>query len=517
MVAVGVFVDARLDICRPLLGATMSMRNVTGSTGVRWIGQPPHENLRRGRPLLPPNDPFYQPPSGYHHAEPGTVLRSRDVDVALFGLIPQRVSATQLLYRTADMDGRPEATVTTVLLPAGRDLQKPCPLVSYQCAIDAVTARCFPSYALRRGALAIGALAQLELVLIAAALAQGWAVSVPDHEGLSGRWGAPYEPGYRILDGIRASLVCARLGLSASGPVGLWGYSGGGLATAWAAEMSAEYAPELNVAGAVLGSPVGDPGNTFLRLNGSWASGLPTLMAASLAEIYPELDRVLRQHLTDKGGAVLTAVRRMTTAPAVLRFANMNMADYVNRSLDQILDLPEIQYVFNDIRLGASVPAPPVLMVQAVHDRIIGVDDIDALAETYTAGGAAVTYHRDILSGHALLHPMSAPMALRWLTDRFAGRPLTSHVVRTTWPTLLNPATYRGMAQLTLIAAKVITGRSIGRPRLVSPVRGVRLHPAMKGRRTQTRGSSRATSSNSQHAVSPCADEVPNSVEDTTS
>jgi hypothetical protein len=207
----------------------------------------------------------------------------------------------------------------------------------------------------------------------------------------------------------------------------------------------------------------------------------------------------------------------MTTAPAVLRFANMNMADYVNRSLDQILDLPEIQYVFNDIRLGASVPAPPVLMVQAVHDRIIGVDDIEAPAETYTAGGAAVTYHRDILSGHALLHPMSAPMALRWLTDRFAGRPLTSDVVRTTWPTLLNPATYRGMAQLTLIAAKVITGRSIGRPRLVSPVRGVRLHPAMTGRRTQTRGSSRATSSNSQHAVTPRAGEMPNSVEDTTS
>jgi hypothetical protein len=234
-------------------GAAMSVRDVTGSAHVRWIGQPPHENLRRGRPLLPPNDPFYQPPSGYHHAEPGTVLRSRDVELALFGLIPQGVSATQLLYRTTAMDERPEAAVTTVLLPAGRDLAKPRPLLSYQCAIDAVTARCFPSYALRRGALATGALAQVELVLIAAALAQGWAVSVPDYEGLSGLWGAPCEPGYRILDGIRASLACARLGLSASSPVGLWGYSGGGVATAWAAEMSAECAPELNVVGAVLG------------------------------------------------------------------------------------------------------------------------------------------------------------------------------------------------------------------------------------------------------------------------
>jgi len=61
------------------------------------------------------------------------------------------------------------------------------------------------------------------------------------------------------------------LGLSATAPIGLWGYSGGGLATAWAAEVSGTYAPELNVVGAVLGSPVGDLGNTFRRLNGSFA------------------------------------------------------------------------------------------------------------------------------------------------------------------------------------------------------------------------------------------------------
>ncbi len=66
----------------------------------------------------------------------------------------------------------------------------------------------------------------------------------------------------------------------------------------------------------------------------------------------------------------------------------------------------------------------PVLIVQAVHDRIISVDDIDELTETYTNGGASVTYHRDMFSEHLLLHPMSAPMTLRWLRDRFAGRPL---------------------------------------------------------------------------------------------
>jgi hypothetical protein len=54
-------------------------------------------------------------------------------------------------------------------------------------------------------------------------------------------------------------------------------------------------------------------------------------------------------------------------------------------------------------------------------------------------------------------------MTLRWLTDRFQGRPLTEHLIRTTWPTMFNPMTYAGMARLAAIAAKVITGRTIRR------------------------------------------------------
>src|SRR3954470_22493601 len=128
-----------------------------------WIGCIPHEDLRGGdRPLLPEKDPFYQPPTGYQHARPGAVLRSRDVELAFLGLIPQRITATQLLYRTTDMHGNPEAGATTVIVPAERAPKVVTPVVSYQCAIDAVTSRCFPSYALRRRALAPGAVAQFE-------------------------------------------------------------------------------------------------------------------------------------------------------------------------------------------------------------------------------------------------------------------------------------------------------------------------------------------------------------------
>ena len=84
-------------------------------TGAEWIGQPQHEELQRGiRPQLPADDPFYDPPVGFQHSRPGTVLRSRGVELAFLGLIPQRITATQLLYRTTDMHGNPEAAASTV-------------------------------------------------------------------------------------------------------------------------------------------------------------------------------------------------------------------------------------------------------------------------------------------------------------------------------------------------------------------------------------------------------------------
>lgn len=442
----------------------MDLGNAARDTGAEWIGQPLHEDVPPGsRPSLPGKDPFYEPPPGFAHARPGTVLRSRNVDLAFMGKIRQRFSATQLLYRTTDLNGEPQATVTTVVAPTERDPKRPCPIVSYQCAIDAIAGRCFPSYALRRGAKAVGALAQVEFLLVAALLAEGWAVSVPDHEGPRGIWGAPFEPGYHVLDGIRAAQSYEPLALSADAPVGLWGYSGGGLATAWAAEVCGSYAPELNIVGAVLGSPVADLGHAFRRLNGSVFSGLPAMVVAALSHTYPDLDRVIQQHATDTGKAMLLRIEKMTTAHAVLRWVKMDMGKLIDRPLEELLQTPEVQHVFESIRLGTATPTPPVLIVQAVHDRIVSVDDIDALTDAYSAGGANVTYHRDMFSEHMLLHPMSAPMTLRWLRERFAGRPLRTNITRTKWPTMLNPSTYRGMVRLAVISAKVMTGRRVER------------------------------------------------------
>jgi hypothetical protein len=216
----------------------------------------------------------------------------------------------------------------------------------------------------------------------------------------------------------------------------------------------------------VLGSPVGDPGSVARRLNRSFFAGLAALMIAALTDVFPGARRVVDEHATEQGKALLDELRTMTTASAVWRLRHADIGSYVDMSADELWDLPEVRYIFDATKLGRSTPAPPVLLVQAVHDKIISVHDIDELANTYLSGGAAVTYHRDRFCGHLLLHPLSAPMTLRWLRERFSGRPLTEHRTRTVWPTLFNPSTYPGMLKLALITMRVITGRPVERHRL---------------------------------------------------
>lgn len=414
-----------------------------------------------GTVSTPEKDPFYRPPTGFENADPGTVLRRRPVRLALLGVIPQRVSAWQLLFRTQDLEGRACASVTTILTPETTEPVGGRPLLSYQCAIDAVADRCFPSYALRAGARARGALPQFELFIILYALRRGWVISIPDHEGSDGHWGAPMEPGYCTLDAVRASLSCGLVGLDSSTPVALWGYSGGGLATSWAAETAGDYAPELDIVGAALGSPVGDPASAFARLNGTFYAALPTMVVAGLRRTYPALDRTIREHVEPKGLAILDSVQRMTTMHAMVRLAKHDLDQYTTIPLADVMATPELVQMFVDIQPGRSAPDFPLLVVQAVHDPIIAADDVDGQVERYRDAGAHVTYLRDRLSDHIMLHPLSTPLNLDWIADRFAGRPLPAPRTETVWSTALSVRGISGLLSFGLTAGKALVGRPL--------------------------------------------------------
>ena len=411
-----------------------------------------------GRPLRPSRDPFLVPPANLARHAPGAILRSRAVRIGLLGVVPQRVSAWQLLYRSNDMHGEAEAAVTTVLLPEGAELDADRPLLAFESAVDATAEQGAPSYALRMGAFAPGSITQLEWMLVAGALRRGWAVSIADHGGPHGNFGAPREPGYRSLDGIRAALRFAPLGLHAGTPIGVWGYSGGGMAGSWLVEMAPIYAPELDIAGAVLGAPVGDPERVFLGLNGGPFAGFPPIMIGALRRLYPALDRILEAELNAEGRRLLELAARLAPIVALPRLAHRDVGDYLTRPLAQVLAEPELQTMLAELRLGGNIPRCPLLVIQPVHDQVVAVDAIDEQVDRYRRGGANVTYLRDRLSEHFTLLPLATPLSLDWLADRIAGRPVRDTGTRTVWSVLADSSSWRGLLEMTATATRVALG-----------------------------------------------------------
>ncbi|MGV9860067.1 lipase family protein [Gordonia sp. NPDC003425] len=385
----------------------------------------PEGEVTQGKPVLPVDDPFYEAPDDLGALRPGEIIRSRQVVLKNFWVSHHR--AWQLLYRTSDLNGMPDVTVTTVVIPDGHTTEHP--LLSFQGAIDAVTSQCFPSYALQKGAEASRSVAPFEFMVVRRALAKGWAVSIPDHEGLKGAWGAPREPGYRALDGVRATLAFEPLDLRADTQVGLWGYSGGGMASSWAAEMAPTYAPELNIVGAVLGSPVGDMAEALLRLNGGFHAGLPILVIAGLQRVYPGLKKVIDKYATERGRKYLAEAVDLPTGDAIRRFRNHDLDDYLSAPLADVLAEPEMVEMMRDVQLGTHNPGVPLLVIQAIHDEVIAAADVDEQVAKYREHGVPVTYVRDLVAEHYSLLALSGPLAVSWLSHRFEGRPARDRTV----------------------------------------------------------------------------------------
>jgi hypothetical protein len=70
-------------------------------------------------PKLPEMDWFYDAPNGFEKAALGTILRHRKTPrpIGINGTAVEVGDAWQILYRTQDAEGQPEATVLTILKP----------------------------------------------------------------------------------------------------------------------------------------------------------------------------------------------------------------------------------------------------------------------------------------------------------------------------------------------------------------------------------------------------------------
>jgi hypothetical protein len=403
-------------ICGRIIPALVSVSVWLAATG------PALAAPARRATVLPQNDPFYSPPAGYESAAPGAILRTRVIPnkLAAFSTFPQNIAnAWQILYRTNDVAGNAEATVTTVLEPHNADNTK---VLSYQVAEDSSYAACAPSYTLQQGVGFDGIVTQAELLFMDAALERGWYVVTPDYEGPKSSFTVGLQAGQATLDSIRAVLASTNLtNIQANASVALWGYSGGALASGWAAELQPTYAPELNIIGAALGGTPVDLNATLTAVNKGPFVGLVPAGILGLASQYPELQTYLDSILIPSKRAEFYKAQSQCLATDILQYAFQDVNTYVNKT--NFLNDPVAVKVLSENLMGKYVPKTPLFMYHAIHDEIVPYPPSQTLYTEYCSQGASIEFVSDELSEHVILMIDGSADAILWLEDRFKGVP----------------------------------------------------------------------------------------------
>ncbi|WP_420107271.1 lipase family protein [Nocardia asteroides] len=378
-------------------------------------------------PLPPELDPgFYLPPADVVAAtEPGAIIAARQVRIADFGLLPVDVDAWQVSYRSNNSRDEAIPAVATLIKPRGQAVT-PRKLLSVQLAEDSTAGYCAPSYALQHLSVAPVAgqiVVPAEFLFAQAALAQGWAVVVPDHQGPNSAYAAGPLAGRITLDGIRAATGFAPLEVGRGGPVGLYGYSGGSIATGHAAELHASYAPELNIVGAAEGGVGADLGAALSMANNQLTSGLVFAAVLGLTREYPDFAAYLDQRL-DPLGKGLSAIKSplcVQYQSALLPF--LNLTGMIG-SDGNPLDDPPVAAMLDDTRMGKTVPDMPLFVWHSAWDEILPLAATDTLVDTYCRDpDTSLTYTRDHASEHIVAEVVGGPAALLWLRDRLDGVP----------------------------------------------------------------------------------------------
>ncbi len=386
--------------------------------------------------LTPEQDPFYkyEGKPRLSRIAPGTVLKTRSVSLHLAGIeVP--ITAVQLLYRSTSELNKPTVNVTSVLLPP---VKLSTSVLSYQSFYDSLSTADDPSYAISTGGFPGAEIAQAESVLIAPALLAGETVVVPDTEGEEADFSAGPVYGYNTIDSLRAALSSPATGLESNAKIGLAGYSGGAIATEWAAQEAPTYAPEINsdIVGAAMGGVLVEPAHNLKYVEGSskWASIIPM----SLVGLSRAFHLDLTPYLTEYGKELLKedehdSITNEEEVPG-LTWSQLAKPEYPSPE-----SIPVFVRTANKLIVGRKgTPTVPFLIGQGnggeefegtpgnkpgigPGDGVMIAGDVRSLARQWCSQGVSVQYTEYQHLGHIEGAGPWLPEAATWLAGRFAG------------------------------------------------------------------------------------------------
>lgn len=372
-----------------------------------------------GIPIPPRQDPWYTAPQDWQYRQSGEILRIRRAPGNLSSAF-NASDSFNILYRSTDTHYRPSWAVTTLFIPKAGNRSA---LLSYQIPYNTPDVDASPSYAFYAPPASQG----LVYTDITGALSRGWYVNVPDHEGPLASFACGVQEGHATLDSIRAVLNQFQgWSLNNSTRVALWGYSGGSVASEWAAELQVQYAPELQIAGAALGGLV--PNFTDAVPNvavGSYFAGLVPAVLLGLSTQHPSVEKYVMSQLKPSGpynASTFLSVRNMSILDAFNSFANQTMYNYFQNGA-QFFNNPNLLDVLaRDTTMSYhGIPRMPLFIYKAIQDEITVVADSDAIVDRWCQARLSVLYERNTIGGHLAEETNGDARAFEWLGQVLNG------------------------------------------------------------------------------------------------
>lgn len=381
--------------------------------------------------------PFYTPPNPLPEGKHGDLIRTMQIDTHVAG-----ARAWKILYRSTTVNDEAVAVSGIVIAPVGPAPDGGRPVVSWGHGTSGIARHCAPSlaedpardanfYYSADGAapfdIGVPALARL--------IKAGYVVAATDYNGL----GTPGQHHYLIGSTEARNLLDAALAArqilnsGAGDRIVALGWSQGGQAAIWAAQMPKYLDDEAKLAGAVALAPMSAP-DQIKAFGILTAAGKP-LPASSRAErmmswyvatlVFPDLK--LSDVLTPHGLAFI--------AQASKRQCSHQMAEALNY-LERLKGPAARRAPVNEeawwkryqqLASGNAPALVPVAVFQGEDDMTVVPMATDAYVRKACAAGATLFYTRYAATDHIQLASRAENDFLAWIAGRFAGKPAASN------------------------------------------------------------------------------------------
>jgi pimeloyl-ACP methyl ester carboxylesterase len=317
-----------------------------------------------------------------------------------------------ITYRSTSTTGQPITVSGTVIVPFGANANTP--VIGYAPGTHGLGDQCAPSRHLEAGD-------ETEGLLIHQYAVRGYAVAVTDYEGIGTpgphTYAAGRSEGQTTLDIVRAALRLPGTGLSSSAKVAVVGYSQGGQAAGWAAQLAPSYAPELNIKAFAVGAPPSNLKVVADADDGGPNAGLVFAAGYGIDMTYPDLD--MTPYLNATGRAAVADLSDDCTEELQSdKYAGHRLSEYLTEDL---LHRPDWAAKLEAQKLGGTAPRAPVLLYHSNGDEILPTQMSVDLRAAWCAGGANVTFWRTDTGVHFVTAALMSPSVTSWVADRLSG------------------------------------------------------------------------------------------------